>query len=132
MTRTQIETPSAPKPFGSYSQGIRVGDTIHVAGQIPLSVETGQIVGQTVYEQTAQVLRNVRAILQAGGADFDDIVMLRAYLSGPEGFPELNEALEETFAAPYPARTTLYGVLPQGILVEIDALAITSDSKKTR
>ncbi|WP_078354010.1 RidA family protein [Mycobacteroides chelonae] len=126
MTKTQIETPRAPKPFGPYSQGIRVGDTIHVAGQTPLCVATGQIAGETVYEQTLQVLRNVRAILQAGGADLDDIVMLRAYLSGPEGFPELNRALEETLTAPYPARTTLYGGLPQGLLVEIDALAFIS------
>lgn len=127
MTRIQIETAHAPKAFGPYSQGIRVGDTIQVAGQIPFSVETGQVVGETVYEQTLQVLRNLRAILQAGGADLDDIIMLRAYLSGPEGFPELNKALEEVLAPPYPARTTLLGGLPQGLLVEIDALAITSD-----
>ncbi len=127
MTRIQIETPRAPKAFGPYSQGIRVGDTIQVAGQIALCAETGQIVGATVYEQTLQVLGNLRAILQAGGADLEDIVMLRAYLSEPAGFPELNKAIEETLIPPYPARTTVFGGLPQGLLIEIDALAITSD-----
>lgn len=57
--------------------------------------------------------------------------MLRAYLRGPEGFPELNQAIEDTLMAPYPARTTLYGGLPQGLLVEIDAFAITSDKEET-
>lgn len=61
MTRLQIETPDAPPPFGPYSQGIRVGDAILVAGQIPFCVETGQLAGDSVYEQTLQVLRNLCA-----------------------------------------------------------------------
>ncbi|WP_078278021.1 RidA family protein [Mycobacteroides franklinii] len=124
--KTHIETPHAPRPIGPYSQAVRIGDTIQVAGQVGIDPETGSLAGATAYEQTVQALRNIRAILREAGADFDDVLMLRVYLHAPEEFGELNRAFEENLSAPYPARTTLFGGLPTGLLVEIDALAILS------
>ncbi|MGH3723379.1 MAG: RidA family protein [Mycobacterium sp.] len=123
---TQIEAALAPRPMGAYSQGVRVGNTIQVSGQMGIDPATSSLAGETTYAQTVQALRNVRAILQEVDADFDDVLMLRVYLQSPEGFAELNRAFEDVLSAPFPARTTLFGVLPPGLLVEIDALAIAS------
>ncbi|MBA0044824.1 Rid family detoxifying hydrolase [Mycobacteroides sp. LB1] len=124
--KTQIETALAPRPIGAYSQGVRIGNTIQVSGQVGLHPATSSLAGETTYGQAVQTLRNVRAILQEADADFDDVLMLRVYLQSPGAFAELNRAFEETLSEPYPARTTLYGGLPPGVLVEIDALAVVS------
>ncbi|WP_078315636.1 RidA family protein [Mycobacterium sp. D16Q16] len=123
MAKVQIETAVAPHPVGAYSQAVRIGDTLQVSGQAGINARTHSLAGDTVYEQTIQALRNVEAILHAGGADLGDVLMLRVFLHAPEGFAELNKAFEDTISKPYPARTTLFGGLPPGLLVEIDALA---------
>lgn len=124
MTRTVVTTEHAPTLAAPLSQGIRKGPLLQVAGQLPLAPGTGEIVGTTVAEQTAQVLRNVTAVLKAGGAGLEDVVMLRVYLTDPAHLAELNEAYATAVGEPFPARTTVYMPLPPGMLVEVDALAV--------
>jgi reactive intermediate/imine deaminase len=124
MPKIEIRTSSAPMPIAKFSQGVRKGNIVQVAGQVAFDAATGAIVGDTVKEQTAQTLRNVAAVLEAAGASFDDVVMLRVYLTDTAHFGEMNEAYGEFMTEPYSARTTVYVGLPAGLLVEIDALAV--------
>jgi reactive intermediate/imine deaminase len=124
MPKTAITTPDAPDPVASYSQAIRKGNILQVAGQGPVDPATGEFAGATIGEQTRQVLANIRAILRAAGSDFDDVVMMRVYLRDGADFPGMNEVYGSVIPAPFPARTTVYVGLPAGMLVEIDALAV--------
>ena len=124
MTRTIITTENAPALAAPLSQGIRKGSVLQVSGQLPLDPETGEVVGTTVAEQTTQTLRNLTAVLKAGGAGLEDLVMLRVYLTDPAHLAEMNGAYAAAVGEPFPARTTVYMQLPQGILVEADALAV--------
>ncbi|MEV0403153.1 Rid family detoxifying hydrolase [Actinoallomurus sp. NPDC050550] len=127
MTRTVITTENAPALAAPLSQGIRKGPVLQVSGQLPLDPDTGQVVGTTVAEQTTQALRNVTAVLKAGGADLEDVVMLRVYLTDPAHLAEMNEAYAAAAGEPFPARTTVYMRLPPGLLVEVDALAVLDE-----
>jgi reactive intermediate/imine deaminase len=127
LPKIEIHTDSAPRPIAKFSQGVRKGNIVQVAGQVAFDAETGSIVGDTVREQTAQTLRNVASVLEAAGASFDDVVMLRVYLTDTAHFGEMNEAYGEFMTEPYSARTTVYVGLPAGLLVEIDALAVLGD-----
>ncbi|MFI9814463.1 RidA family protein [Saccharothrix variisporea] len=125
MAKTEIRTPNAPTPVASFSQGVIKGNVLQVAGQVAFDPATGEIVGETVAEQTRQALRNVAAVLEAGGASMDDVVMMRVYLTDTSQFGEMNEVYNEVVTQqPFPARTTVYVGLPAGLLVEIDALAV--------
>ncbi len=124
MARTAIR-PEGAKPVPvPLTPGIRKGNILQVAGQIPADPATGEIVGSTVADQTRQSMRNILAVLEAGGATIDDVVMLRVYLTDTAHFAEMNAAYQEFLTEPYPARTTIYVGLPAGLLVEIDALAV--------
>ncbi|WP_433511111.1 RidA family protein [Nonomuraea sp. CA-143628] len=127
MTRTVITTENAPALPAPLSQGIRKGLVLQVSGQLPLDPNTGEVVGTTVAEQTTQALRNVTAVLKAGGAGLEDVVMLRVYLTDPGHLSEMNEAYAAAVGEPFPARTTVYMRLPPGLLVEVDALAVLDD-----
>ncbi|MFB7496575.1 RidA family protein [Streptomyces sp. NPDC056161] len=127
MPRTVITTEHAPALPAPLSQGIRKGPVLQVSGQLPLHPVTGEVVGTTVAEQTTQTLRNVTAVLDAGGAGPQDLVMLRVYLTDPAHLAEMNEAYAAAVSEPFPARTTVYMRLPPGLLVEIDALAVLED-----
>lgn len=122
MSRQQITTRSGASPIGAYSQGLRVGDFIFVSGQGPLDPATGKIVGETIEEQTARVLENIKAILQAGGAGLADVVKVSAHLSDLGMFERYNKVYATYFPDPKPTRTTVGSQL-LGILVEIDAIA---------
>jgi reactive intermediate/imine deaminase len=124
MAKTEIRTDDAPTPVAAFAQGVRKGGILQVAGQVGIDPATGKVVGATVAEQARQTLRNIAAVLAAGGASVDDIVMMRVYLTDTAHFGELNEAYGEFVTAPYPARTTVYVGLPAGLLVEIDAMAV--------
>jgi 2-iminobutanoate/2-iminopropanoate deaminase len=122
MPKQQITTRSGASPVGAYSQGLRVGDFIFVSGQGPLDPATGQVVGETIEEQTARVLENIKAILAAGGATIADVVKVSAHLSDLELFDRYNKVYATYFPDPKPTRTTVGSQL-KGILVEIDAIA---------
>jgi reactive intermediate/imine deaminase len=130
--KTAISTPDAPAPAHTFHQGVRKGPFVQVSGQGPVDPATGEYVHQgDVAAQTTRTLENVRAIVEAGGATFDDVVMLRVYLTEREDFGIMNEAYGEfvTKHCPggvLPSRTTVFTGLPrEEMLVEIDALAIT-------
>ncbi len=126
MPKQQIRTTSGASPIGAYSQGLRVGDFIFVSGQGPLDPATGKIVGETVEEQTARVLENIKAILAAGGATMADVVKVSAHLSDLELFDRYNKVYATYFPDPKPTRTTVGSQL-LGILVEIDAIAYVGE-----
>jgi len=125
MPKQQISTSSAAGPAGAYSQGIRAGDFVFVAGQGPRNPATGQM-GETIEEQTAQVLENIKAILEAGGATMADVVKSTVHLSDVALFDRYNKVYATYFPDPKPVRTTVGSQL-MGILVEIDVIAYVGD-----
>lgn len=128
MAKTAISTPLAPAPVAAYSQAVRVGNTLQVAGQGPADPATGSYVDGGIAAQTARTLDNVLAILEAAGASFDDVIMTRVYLADLADFAGMNEVYTTYVAEPYPARTTVAVGLPPGMLVEIDVLAVVEPS----
>jgi 2-iminobutanoate/2-iminopropanoate deaminase len=125
MPKQQIKTDKAAAPAGAYSQGLRAGDFVFVAGQGPRNPATGQM-GETIEEQTAQVLENIKAILEAGGATMADVVKSTVHLSDMSLFQRFNATYTTYFPDPKPVRTTVGSNLP-GILVEIDVIAYVGD-----
>lgn len=125
----RIETTLAPAPRPQFSQGVRKGQLLQTAGQVGTDPVTGEFV-EGIAAQSLQVLQNVNAILEAGGATFDDVIMLRVYLANVEDFDALNAAFDafvpaHTPSGVLPARTTIVtGFASTQILVEIDALAV--------
>ncbi|MDR0283488.1 MAG: RidA family protein [Propionibacteriaceae bacterium] len=126
-----ISTPHAPTPAPIFHQGVRRGPLLQVSGQGPQDPATGEYLHPgDVSAQTTRTLANVLAIVEAGGATFDDIIMLRVYLTRRDDFAIMNEAYGEFVAAHsttgvLPCRTTLITGLPRAdMLVEIDALAV--------
>lgn len=135
-TRTAIATDRAPAPLPLFPQGVRAGQVVQVSGQIATDPATGELHGQgDVAAQTRQTLRNIEAILTAGGASFDDVVMLRVYLVDRGHFGTMNEAYDEFVGSRVtsgvrPARTTVIVGLPrEDLLVEIDALAVIGEAE---
>ena len=120
--REEIRSSEAPPP-GPYSQGIRAGDWIFVSGQGPMDPASKQIVGSTIGEQTRRTLDNVRAILEAAGADMGDVVKSTVHLLDIGLFDDFNKVYITYFDNPKPARTTVQSTLWGGILVEIDVVA---------
>ncbi len=126
MSKQLINTKSGASPMGAYSPGLRVGDFIFVSGQVPRDPATGKIVGESIEEQTTQVLENIKAILEAGGATLADVVKVNAHLSDLALFEGYNKVYASYFPEPRPTRTTVGSKL-LGFLVEIDAIAYVGD-----
>jgi 2-iminobutanoate/2-iminopropanoate deaminase len=127
MAKVAIK-PEGAKPLPlPFSPGIRKGNILQTAGQVGVDPATGELAAESVTEQTRQAMRNVLAVLEAGGAGIDDVVMFRVYLTDLAHFQEMNAAYEEFLTDPYPGRTTVYVGLPPGLVVEIDALAVLGD-----
>ncbi|MFI7674712.1 RidA family protein [Actinophytocola sp. NPDC049390] len=124
MAKVAIHPEGTKIPTVPLTHGIRKGNILQVAGQVAFDPSTNEIVGDTVTEQTRQVMQNVRRVLEAGGATLDDVVMCRIYLTDTAHFGEMNDAYREFFEESFPARTTVYVGLPAGLLVEIDAMAV--------
>lgn len=120
--KTNISTNRAPIPAGPYSQGLKVGNRVYVAGQGPTDPATGNLAGSTIETQTRQVLKNILAILEAAGASMTDVVKSTVHLNDLTHFQAFNRIYEEFFEEPYPVRTTVQSGL-NGILVEIDVIA---------
>ncbi|NLO84386.1 MAG: RidA family protein [Clostridiales bacterium] len=122
---TPISTDKAPAAIGPYSQAVRGGDTIYVSGQLPIDPATGAFAGDDVKAQTRQSLTNMKAILQAAGADMDKVVKTTVLLKDIADFGAMNEVYAEFFAEPYPARAAYQVVaLPKDALVEIECVAV--------
>ncbi len=126
MAKQQIQTDQAPRPGGAYSQGLRAGDFVFVAGQGPTDPATGKIEADSIEEQTARTLENVRAILEAAGATMADVVKATVHLSDLSMFESFNSVYARYFPDPKPVRTTVGSEL-KGILVEIDVIAYVGE-----
>lgn len=124
MTKQAIHTPNAPQALGTYSQAIRAGNTIYLAGQVGLDPATMQIV-EGIEAQIHRVFRNLEAVAGAAGANLDDAVKLTVFLTDLSHFARLNEIMAQYVKQPYPARSAV-GVsqLPRGALVEIEAILV--------
>jgi len=122
MARTTVHTSSAPKAIGTYSQAVRCGNTMYLAGQIGLDPATMELVAG-IEPQIRRVFDNLRAVAQAAGGGLGDVVKLTVYLTDLGNFARLNEIMASYFTEPYPARAAV-GVasLPRGALVEVDAV----------
>ena len=125
MAKHVISTPDAPQ-FPAYSQAVKAGNTIYVAGTIGVDVATGELAGPTIQDQTRQALRNCAAILRAGGAELSDAVMVHTLLLRPEDADGIIEVFEEFFPDVRPPRcVSRIGVDRHGILVSIAMVAFT-------
>ncbi|WP_031068536.1 RidA family protein [Streptomyces sp. NRRL S-118] len=132
MTEKTALTPAThTAPPAAFSHGVRKGNILQVAGQVGFLPAVGgrapAVAGPTLREQTLQTLANVEAVLTEGGATWDDVMMIRVYLTDTAHFAEMNEIYDEYFrdlTVPPAARTTVYVGLPAGLLIEIDALAV--------
>ncbi|WP_069166589.1 RidA family protein [Nocardia altamirensis] len=129
-----VRTTDAPAPAHTFSQGVRKGPFVQVSGQGPVDPITNQyLFPGDVAAQTIRTLQNVKAIVDASGATFDDVVMLRVYLTTRDDFAAMNEAYGEfvnanTTGDVLPSRTTVFTGLPRAeMLVEIDAIAIVTE-----
>jgi len=122
MSKRIIHTEQAPKAIGPYSQAVRCGATVYLAGQIGLDPASMELAAG-IDAQARRVFENLRAVAQAAGGDLRDIVRLTIYLTDLANFSRVNEIMSACFTAPYPARATV-GVasLPRGALIEIDAI----------
>ena len=119
-----VLTDRGPKPIGPYSQAIKSNGFVFVSGQVALDPSTGQFVGTEVREQTARVMENLKAILEAAGASFTHVVKTTVYLKDMNDFVAMNEVYARYFTTAPPARSTVQAArLPKDALVEIDVVA---------
>lgn len=125
MARLSIFSDRAPRAIGPYSQAVRAGNTVYLSGQIPLDPKTGELVSGDFVLETRRVFDNLKAVAEAAGDGFKDVVRVTVYLTDLADFPKVNEVMAEYFQEPYPARVTV-GVasLPRGARVEIDAVMV--------
>jgi 2-iminobutanoate/2-iminopropanoate deaminase len=124
--RDAVHSSGAPKAVGPYSQGIRSGGFLFTSGQIPIDPATSKLVDGDIETQTKRVLENLRAVLGAAGATFDDVVKTTIYLTDMGDFAAVNKVYAGYFGATPPARSTIQvAALPLGASVEIDLVART-------
>ncbi len=119
-----VSTESAPKALGPYSQAIRAGDFLFVSGQVPIDPATGELVQGDIAEQTRRAFENVREILAAGGATFQQVVRTTVYLADLSDFGAMNDVYATLFTPPQPARSTIQAArLPRNSRIEVDVIA---------
>jgi len=125
MAREIIQTDQAPQAIGTYSQAVKIDNTVYLSGQIPLQPETMELVQGDIAEQIRRVFENLRAVCRAAGGDLQDIAKLNIFLTDLSHFPTVNEIMAEYFTEPYPARAAI-GVasLPKDAGVEMDAIMV--------
>ncbi len=122
-----IQTEHAPGAIGPYSQAVKANGLIFASGQIPIDPRTGQFVAGGIAEQTEQVLKNLAAVLEAGGSGLDRIVKTTVFLADMEEFAAMNEVYGRFFTEAPPARATVEAArLPRDARVEIEAIALAS------
>jgi reactive intermediate/imine deaminase len=123
MTKEIIQTNHAPQAIGTYSQAVKVDQTVYLSGQIPLVPETMTIIDGDIAAQITQVFDNLKAVAEAAGGDLGDIVKLNVFLTDLSNFPLVNEIMGLYFQEPYPARAAIgVAALPKAAGVEMDAI----------
>jgi reactive intermediate/imine deaminase len=128
MTKIIVTTDQAPAAIGTYSQAVRVGNSVYLSGQIGLDPATMQLV-EGIEAQIHRVFANLAAVAAAAGGSLADVVKLNVYLTDLGHFTKVNEIMAQYFSQPYPARAAV-GVasLPRGALVEADAVLVLGDT----
>jgi len=125
MEIRKINTENAPCAIGPYSQAVRVGNMLYTSGQIPINPGTGEIYGNSITEQTEQVMKNLGAVLAAANSDFDRIVKTTCFLADMADFAEFNTVYAK-YITGKPARSCVaVRTLPKGVLVEVEAIALS-------
>jgi 2-iminobutanoate/2-iminopropanoate deaminase len=128
VLRERIQTENAPAAIGPYSQAIKAGGFVFASGQIPTDPQTGQFVAGGIAEQTEQVLKNLRAVLEAAGSSLDQVVKTTVFLADMKEFSGMNEVYARFFPEPPPARATVaVAGLPRDARVEIEVVALVSE-----
>ena len=132
MKRTIVKTNKAPQAIGPYSQAVKAGDTVYLAGQIPLIPETMTLESGDMRAQIQRVFENLGAVAKASGGSLQDVVKLNVYLTDLGHFPLVNEVMAQYFREPYPARAAVgVAALPKGAAVEMDAILVLDKSATT-
>lgn len=125
MAREIISTDQAPQAIGTYSQAVKIDNTVYLSGQIPLVPESMELVGGDIEAQIVRVFENLNAVAAAAGADFSHVVKLNVFLTDLTNFPVVNEVMARYFNEPYPARAAIgVAALPKGAEVEMDAVLV--------
>ena len=125
MARTIIQTDKAPAAIGTYSQAVKVDQTVYISGQIPLDPATMETVEGGIDAQITRVFDNLVAVSEAAGGSLKDAVKLTIYLTDLSNFPVVNEIMAKYFNEPYPARAAIeVSALPKGVGVEMDAILV--------
>lgn len=125
MKREIIATDKAPQAIGTYSQAVKVGDTVYLSGQIPLVPATMELVAGDMEAQIRRVFDNLAAVCAAAGGSLADIAKLNIFLTDLGHFPLVNQVMASYFQQPYPARAAVgVAALPKGAAVEMDAVMV--------
>ncbi len=123
MNREVISTDKAPQAIGTYSQAVKIDNTVYISGQIPLVPETMVMVDGNFAEHARQVFKNLAAITEAAGGNINDCAKVNVFLTDLNNFVTVNEVMAEFFTQPYPARAAIeVSALPKGAMVEADAV----------
>ena len=121
--KTIISTDNAPSAIGTYSQAVKVNNTVYLSGQIPLIPETMTVISDDFTEQTHQVFKNLVAVCEAAGGNINDMVKVNIFMMDLANFATVNEVMSQYFAQPYPARSAVQvSRLPKDVLIEIDGV----------
>ena len=125
MAKTIIQTDDAPAAIGTYSQAVRVDNTVYLSGQIPLDPATMEVVEGGIEAEIRRVFDNLQALTEASGGNLSSIVKLNIFLTDLSNFPTVNEIMAQYFQQPYPARAAIgVAALPKGVGVEMDAVMV--------
>lgn len=126
--KTIVATEHAPSAIGTYSQAVKVGNTVYMSGQIPLDPKTMEIIDGDFKAHTRQIFDNLKAVALAAGGDLSDIVKMNIFLTDMALFPQVNEVMASYFVEPYPARACVaVAGLPKGVDVEIEAVMVLAE-----
>lgn len=126
--RSIVNTDQAPQAIGTYSQAVKVGNTVYLSGQIPLVPATMQVVEGDFEAQAVQVFENLKAVCVAAGGKMDDVVKVNLYLTDLADFSIVNEVMARYFTQPYPARAAVeVSALPRGVAFEAEAVMVMGD-----
>jgi len=121
--KTIINTDNAPSAIGTYSQAVKVNNTVYLSGQIPLIPATMTVISEDFTEQTHQVFKNLVAVCEAAGGNINDMVKVNIFMMDLANFATVNEVMSQYFAQPYPARAAVQvSRLPKDVLIEIDGV----------
>jgi reactive intermediate/imine deaminase len=123
MSKQIVSTSAAPAAIGPYSQAVRAGNTLWLSGQIPLDPLTKELVKGDIEVQARRVFENLKAVISAAGAGFDDVVKTTIFLTDLGHFAQVNKVMADYFREPYPARSTVgVAALPRGAQVEVECI----------